>query len=474
MVFSSPSFLFVFLPLAAALYFATRGMAAKNLVLLLLSLAFYAWGEPVMVLVMLGSIGFNWLAARGIDRCEGRTRLLALWAAIAVNLLALAIFKYADFIAGNLEALLHALGGPGLGMKRGQIALPLGISFFTFHALSYLIDVYRRRFAANASLRQIALYIAFFPQLIAGPIVRYRTIARRLAFRRHSWGRASAGLRLGVVGLAMKVLVADPLAPVADAVFDHVLAPGLLTAWAGTLAYTLQIYFDFAGYSLMAIGMGVVFGFSLPRNFDRPYRSRSITEFWRRWHMTLSAWFRDYLYIPLGGNRLGALKTYRNLVMVFLLCGLWHGASWTFVLWGLWHGLFLVLERAGLARVLKRLPAALGWAYALITVMLGWVLFRAPTLPAAVQVWRGLIGLNGGAGALGPDLARIWTPGLAALMAVGFLLSVFGLEPLRRWTRPGAPRIGGLLDGAAVCGLLVLCILAVAAGGYSPFLYYRF
>lgn len=472
-LFSSPSFLFVFLPLAAALYFAVRGMEARNLVLLILSLAFYAWGEPVMVLVMLGSIGFNYLAARAIDRCEGGPRLVALWAAVAVNLLALAVFKYADFVAGNLEALLHMLGAPRLGMKRGQIALPLGISFFTFHALSYLIDVYRRRFEANRSLRQIALYIAFFPQLIAGPIVRYRTIARRLAFRRHSWGRASAGLRLVVIGLAMKVLLADPLAPVADAVFDHAMSPGLPAAWAGTLAYTLQIYFDFAGYSLMAIGMGVVFGFSLPRNFDLPYRSRSITEFWRRWHMTLSAWFRDYLYIPLGGNRLGAAKTYRNLVVVFLLCGLWHGASWTFVLWGLWHGLFLVLERAGLKRALARLPAAAGWAYALAAVMLGWVLFRAPTLAAAVQVGRGLIGLNG-AGSLGPDLARVWTPGLAALMAVGLVLSVFGLEPLRRRPLLGAGRIRGLLDGAAVCGLLVLCILAVAGGGYSPFLYYRF
>jgi D-alanyl-lipoteichoic acid acyltransferase DltB (MBOAT superfamily) len=478
-VFSSPSFLFVFLPLAAAFYFAARGMATKNLVLLVLSLAFYAWGEPVMVLVMLGSIGFNWLAAQGIDRCEGRARLHALWAAVAVNLLALAVFKYADFVAANLESVLHALGAPEPGAGRWLVAaphvpLPLGISFFTFHALSYLIDVYRRRFEANRSLRQIALYIAFFPQLIAGPIVRYRTIARRLAFRRHSWGRASAGLRLVVIGLAMKVLVADPLAPVADAVFDHAAAPGLVAAWAGTAAYTLQIYFDFAGYSLMAIGMGVAFGFSLPRNFDLPYRSRSITEFWRRWHMTLSAWFRDYLYIPLGGNRFGALKTGRNLLVVFLLCGLWHGASWTFVLWGLWHGLFLVLERAGLRRALGRLPAVVGWAYALAAVMLGWVLFRAPTLPAAVQIWRGLVGLNGAAGALGPDLARVWTPGLAALMAVGFLLSVFGLGALRRRPRPRPGRISGLLDGVAVCGLLVLCILAVAGGGYSPFLYYRF
>ena len=479
-VFSSPSFLFVFLPLAAALYFAVRGMATKNLVLLILSLAFYAWGEPVMVLVMLGSIGFNYLAARAIDRREGRARRLALWTAVAVNLLALGVFKYADFVAGNLAALLHAMSGPAPGWTRGQAALPhiplpLGISFFTFHALSYLIDVYRRRFPANRSLPQIALYIAFFPQLIAGPIVRYRTIARRLAFRRHSWGRASAGLRLVVIGLAMKVLVADPLAPVADAVFDHAAAPGLLAAWAGTGAYTLQIYFDFAGYSLMAIGMGVAFGFSLPRNFDLPYRSRSITEFWRRWHMTLSAWFRDYLYIPLGGNRHGPVRTYRNLVVVFLLCGLWHGASWTFVLWGLWHGLFLVLERAGLGRVLGRLPAAAGWAYALLAVMLGWVLFRAPSLHAAARVWRGLVGLNGAGGALGPDLARVWTPGVMALMGVGFLLSVFGLGSLRR--RPllgGAGRLGGLVDSAAVCGLLVLCVLAVAGGGYSPFLYYRF
>ena len=480
MVFSSPSFLFVFLPLAMALYFAARGMAAKNLVLLILSLAFYAWGEPVMIVVMLGSISFNWLAGQAIDRQAGRARLWALWAAIAVNLSALAVFKYADFLAGDLEAALRMLGGPHLGMKRGQIALPLGISFFTFHALSYLIDVYRRRFPANPSLRQIALYIAFFPQLIAGPIVRYRSIARRLAFRRHSWGRASAGLRLVVIGLAMKVLVADPLAPLADAVFDHApklgfAGPGLYAAWIGTLAYTLQIYFDFAGYSTMAVGLGVVFGFSLPRNFDRPYRSRSITEFWRRWHITLSAWFRDYLYIPLGGNRLGPAKTYRNLVLVFLLCGLWHGASWTFVLWGLWHGLFLVIERAGLKRVLGRAPAPLAWAYALVVVMIGWVLFRAPSLGRAVEVWRGMAGLNGTGPGVGPELAPILTPGLPVLMAAGFLLSIFGLKWARRlWPAQAPAFAGGLLDGAAVCALLALSILAVAGGGYSPFLYYRF
>jgi alginate O-acetyltransferase complex protein AlgI len=464
-VFSSPTFLFLFLPLAFGLYFAVRGMAAKNLVLLLLSLGFYAWGEPVMVLVMLGSIGFNFLAARAIDARDGRARSLALGAAVAVNLLALGVFKYAGLFTDTLHAL-------GLGMKTSQIALPLGISFFTFHALSYLIDVHRRRFPANRRLRDVALYIAFFPQLIAGPIVRYRTIARRLAFRRHSWGRASAGLRLLVIGLSMKVLIADPLAPLAGAVFDHPGAPSLAAAWTGTLAYTLQIYFDFAGYSLMAIGLGLAFGFSLPRNFRLPYRSRSITEFWRRWHITLSAWFRDYLYVPLGGNRHGQSRTWRNLIVVFLLCGLWHGASWTFVLWGAWHGLFLVLERMGLGRWLKRLgPPA--WAYAFGVVMLGWVLFRAPTLAGAVSVWKGMAGLNGAQG-LGPELARVYAPGLPVLMAAALALAVFGLK-LPRLRLPGRLQaMGALAQSGAVIALLMLCILAVAGGGYSPFLYYRF
>ena len=464
MVFSSPTFLFLFLPGSLLLYFAVRGMAAKNAALLASSLVFYAWGEPVMVLVMLGSIAFNYAAALAIDRCQRRARAWALALAVAANLAALGVFKYAGFALANLQAL-------GVHIETSPIALPLGISFFTFHALSYLIDVYRRRFAANRRLREVALYIAFFPQLIAGPIVRYRTIAARLRLRRHSWGRASAGLRMLVIGLAMKVLIADPLAPLADAVFDHAAAPRLLDAWIGALAYTLQIYFDFAGYSAMAIGMGVVFGFSLPRNFNRPYRSRSITEFWRRWHITLSAWFRDYLYVPLGGNRRGAWRTYRNLIIVFFLCGLWHGASWTFVLWGVWHGAFLVVERAGLGRALKRAPAALAWTYALIAVILGWVLFRAPTLGAAVAVWRGMAGLNGW-GAMGAELARVWAPGQAVLIVLGFVLAIIRLRPPRRLALP-AP-IGGLVDSGAILTLLVLCVLAVAVSGYSPFLYYRF
>lgn len=468
--FSSPSFLFVFLPLTLAVYFSVSGMPVRNLVLLVLSLAFYAWGEPVMVLAMLGSIGFNYAAARCIDRRAGRARTWVLALAISANLAALGVFKYAVFATDTARPVLAGLGLPPPAPVK--IALPLGISFYTFHALSYLIDVYRGRFAANRRLPEVALYIAFFPQLIAGPIVRYRMIARRLAARRHSWGRASAGLRMLVIGLAMKVLIADSLAPLANAAFDHAAAPGILAAWIGALAYTLQIYFDFAGYSTMAVGMGVVFGFSLPRNFDYPYRSRSITEFWRRWHMTLSAWFRDYLYIPLGGNRGGPVRTYRNLIVVFLLCGLWHGANWTFVAWGLWHGLFLVLERAGLDRILARAPTPLACGYALVVVVLGWVLFRSPTFAVAMSIWRGMAGLNGASASMGPELARVWTGGQGALMAGALVLSVVG--PPRIGAPPFWTPVAGLVRGVVVAALLALCILAVAGDGYSPFLYYRF
>jgi alginate O-acetyltransferase complex protein AlgI len=271
----------------------------------------------------------------------------------------------------------------------------------------------------------------------------------------------------------MKVLIADPFAPLADAVFDHARAPSLLAAWTGALAYTLQIYFDFAGYSNMAIGLGLVFGFSLPRNFNLPYRSRSITEFWRRWHITLSAWFRDYVYIPLGGNRGTPGQTYRNLIVVFLLCGLWHGANWTFLLWGAWHGAFLVIERAELGRRLKAAPGAIAWAYAFGVVVFGWVLFRAPSLDAAAAVWRGMIGLNG-VGGLDADLAKVVAPGQAILALVAFALALFGLRRPRGLRMPAWSRLYGLIDSGAVLALLLLCLLAVAGGGYSPFLYFRF
>jgi D-alanyl-lipoteichoic acid acyltransferase DltB (MBOAT superfamily) len=469
MLFASPTFLFFFLPGCIAAYFAAPGLRAKNAVLTLASLLFYAWGEPRFVLLMLAMIGFNYLAALAIDARDGAARKLALALALAVNLGLLAVFKYADFAVHTLNALLAPLGRAAAPAPR--IPLPLGISFFTFHCLSYLIDTFRRRFPANRNLLQLALYIALFPQLIAGPIVRYKSIARRLRKRRHSLGRTSAGLRIFVIGLAQKLLLADPLANLVASVFDKAHAPPGREAWLGALAYTLQLYFDFAGYSVMAVGLAVVFGFALPRNFRRPYASRSITEFWRRWHISLSTWFRDYLYIPLGGNRRGAARTYRNLVIVFLLCGLWHGAGWTFMLWGLWHGAFLVLERAGLGRILARTPAPIAWAYATIAVVFGWVLFRAPDLHQAAAIWRGMLALNHGA-PVNPEFQLALTAKLGWTMLVGGVLAIFGL-PRRRWAFQSLP---GLVwaDNLAVAALLCLSVLRIAAGTFSPFLYFRF
>ena len=363
MVFSSITFLFYFLPIFLAAYLLTPTVTGKNIVTLLFSLVFYAWGEPRFVFILLLSIAFNFCAGLVIDTREGASRRFALAVAVAGNLTLLGIFKYTNFITGNLTTLITPLGTPSI---QTNIALPLGISFFTFHCLSYIIDVYRRRFKANRNLVDIALYISLFPQLVAGPIVRYKTVARQLDVRRFTLGRASVGARIFIVGLAQKVLVADVVAPLVQVTFDQVHDRSLIEAWIGLTAYTVQIYFDFAGYSNMAIGLGIVLGFTFPRNFRMPYTSLSITEFWRRWHMSLSSWLRDYLYIPLGGNRGSNAQTYRNLVMVFLLCGLWHGANWTFVLWGAWHGAFLVIERLGLGSTLARIPKPARWAYALL------------------------------------------------------------------------------------------------------------
>src|SRR3984957_10386885 len=389
MVFSSITFLFYFLPIFLTAYFLTPTVRAKNVVTLLFSLVFYAWGEPRFVIVLLISIAFNFCAALLIDAREGSSRRLALGVAVAGNLLLLGIFKYANFITANLTSLFSPLGTPSF---QTSIALPLGISFFTFHCLSYIIDVYRRRFRANRNPIDVALYISLFPQLVAGPIVRYKTVARQLDARRFTLGRASVGARIFIIGLAQKVLVADVVAPLVQGAFNTVPHRSMAEAWIGLISYTVQIYFDFAGYSNMAIGLGIVLGFTFPRNFRMPYTSLSITEFWRRWHMSLSSWLRDYLYIPLGGNRGSNAQTYRNLIMVFLLCGLWHGANWTFVLWGAWHGAFLVIERLGLGSTLARIPTPARWAYALLAVMGGWVLFRSADLSGAIGYFASLFG----------------------------------------------------------------------------------
>ena len=355
-------------------------------------------------------------------------------------------------------------------MAKTNIALPLGISFFTFHCLSYIIDIYRRRFKANRDPVDIALYISLFPQLVAGPIVRYKTVARQLDARRFTLGRVSVGARIFIVGLAQKVLVADVVAPLVQVAFDQAPNRSLVEAWIGLISYTIQIYFDFAGYSNMAIGLGIVLGFTFPRNFRMPYTSLSITEFWRRWHISLSSWLRDYLYIPLGGNRGGNAQTYRNLVMVFLLCGLWHGANWTFVLWGAWHGAFLVIERLGLQSILARLATPVRWAYALLAVMGGWVLFRAANLAEAGSYYASLIGRHGVA-ELSFDMHDALSERAIVTLVIGCVLAV-----LPRWLpRLPAPLIlRASADVTMTFALLVFSMITVAAGAYSPFLYFRF
>jgi alginate O-acetyltransferase complex protein AlgI len=471
MLFSSVSFLFYFLPVFMAAYYLTPSVKGKNLVTLAFSLVFYAWGEPHYVFLLLGLMAFNMRAALRMDQRDGHARRKALAAAVALNLGVLALFKYAGFIVANANVLLLPLR---VAIPDPHIPLPLGISFFTFHCLSYLIDVYRRRFPAEHDASIVGLYLVLFPQLVAGPIVRYKTVARQLRWRRHTLGRASAGMYMFVIGLAQKVLVADQLAPLADVLFDQTARPVLVEAWIGLLAYTLQIYFDFSGYSNMAIGLGICMGFSLPRNFRLPYASVSVTEFWRRWHISLSSWLRDYLYIPLGGSRGRRWQTYRNLIVVFLLCGLWHGAAWTFLLWGTWHGLFLVIERVGFDRVLHRLPLPMQWIYTLLVVMTGWVLFRAHDLSSAMGIYGGLLGMHG-AGSGGLEFRAAVQPFVVGMLGVGSMLSV----GLSRWpTRLKRPVAllawRPLLDAVWTFTLLLLATIVVGAGTFSPFLYFRF
>jgi len=469
-VFASVPFLFYVLPLFFAVYFAAPGVRLKNLVLLVVSLLFYAWGQPRFVGVLVVQTALNYALALAIGAAQGRLRSAAITAGVAFNLALLGLFKYADFALGTFNAVL---GADTFALP--QLALPLGISFFTFHSISYLIDVHRGDVRPSRDPLATGVYITMFPQLVAGPIIRYHTIARALGDRRTTLGRASAGMRIFVIGLAQKVLIADEVARVAEAAFDKLAVPGFADAWLGLSAYTLQIYFDFAGYSNMAIGLGLTLGFAFPRNFRMPYRSRSITEFWRRWHISLSQWLRDYLYIPLGGSRGSTLETYRNLCLVFVLCGLWHGANWTFVIWGVHHGAFLIAERAGLSGVLRRAPAILAWAYAILAVMSGWVWFRAHDLAHAATYFASLAGLNGNALAI--PMRQVMRPAMVVLMMAAAVLAIVPLR-LPRWpARNAAPARNGLaavVDEIGMIVLLALAVLSIAAGAYSPFLYFRF
>ncbi len=475
MVFSSITFLFFFLPAVILVYYVAP-RRARNLVLLLASLIFYAWGAGSLVLLLLFSITVNYLLGERIERSmeagrpsRGRRYLAA---AVIVNVGLLVFFKYIGFASASLSGWLAVVGMMNLPVL--QILLPIGISFYTFHSISYVVDIYRGTARHLVNPIDYALYISFFPQLIAGPIVRFHEIRDQLLTRKESTFRFARGICRFGHGLAKKVIIADTVAPGVIAVFQTQTSQlNTVTALLGTVGYAVQLYFDFSGYTDMALGIGEMFGLTLPENFNRPYSSRSITEFWRRWHMSLSRWFRDYVYIPLGGNRGSAFQTYRNLIIVFLVTGLWHGANWTFVVWGGYHGVLLLIERA---RGIGRDPEAVGGigsqVRTIILVLIGWILFRSPDLPYAIGYMVALFRPGGG---VLPDVANAFGPLGAIALAVG----AASLVSPRTWVtgvrleRDASP-FAGVLRAVTVAASMPVAMILVISGSFSPFLYFKF
>ena len=461
MVFSSTVFLFLFLPSLFVLYYlpGVNIRAWKNTILLLASLGFYAWGEPVFVFLMLLSILANWALALLMSRSGARRRLW-LFIATGFDLLLLGVFKYASFLSQNLAALT------GNDRLIVQIALPIGISFFTFQMMSYVFDIYSGNSAPQKNPFHVALYISLFPQLIAGPIVRYRQIEAEILDRRETFEDFARGVQRFIYGLGKKVLLANFLAQIADNVFDYLPYPSVLMAWLGAAAYTLQIYFDFSGYSDMAIGLGRMFGFHFEENFNYPYIAESVTDFWRRWHISLSSWFRDYVYIPLGGNRVSHSRWVWNLFVVWLLTGIWHGANWTFILWGLLYFAFLLIEKeTGLARKL----GPLSHVYTLLVVVLAWVFFRSESVSAGVRY----IGVMFGFGASGfcdsgflEYVKGTWVILLAALIGM-FPVVPFLRERLKVWRCEW-------LEQAWLLAVFAVSVCEVVSATYNPFIYFNF
>ena len=482
MVFSSHLFLFVFLPLVLAGYYAmpARGRSAF---LTLFSYLFYGWANPLFVPLMLLSTAIDYFAGRTIAMGDPRNRggvfhplvekgprsrmqKAALWASIASNLSLLGFFKYYNFGIENLSKVFEWFGwGPISDSHVLHVVLPLGISFYTFQSMSYAIDVYRGHAKPLKNFIDFACYISLFPQLVAGPIIRYQDVADQLVSRRHTLEKFSRGIAFFSVGMAKKILIANPCGQIADTVHNGV-SISTLDAWTGLFAYSFQIYFDFSGYSDMAVGLGLMFGFVFIRNFNSPYRSKSLTEFWQRWHISLSTWLRDYLYIPLGGNRKGSARTYINLILVMLIGGLWHGASWNFLIWGGMHGIWLALERFCHKRAPFSIPALLRCPLTFVFVSLMWIPFRAPDLESALSYASKLWPSNSTEAGL--VSAAINTPYLLMSLIVAFMITFFGINSWS-FTRNLGPR------KIALCmTFLIVAAIALACQTYNPFIYFIF
>ncbi len=465
MVFSSAVFLLAFLPIV----FICNSLIKKeysNYLLLIASLVFYAWGEPFLVFLMIVSVVANWLAGLMLSRNQGTIRGVILAGGIILDLGILGYYKYAGFLAKTVNAILGRDFIPVI-----TIALPIGISFFTFQAISYIIDVYRGDTDASDNLVNVALYISFFPQLIAGPIVKYRDINKQIEDRAVRWTDVSDGFKRFIYGLGKKVIISNALGLCVDTIYAYDITQiDSATAWIGALAYTFQIYYDFSGYSDMAIGLGRMFGFTILENFNYPYLSRSITEFWRRWHISLGSWFREYLYIPLGGNRKGVARTYINLIIVFFLTGLWHGADMSFVFWGLYHGFFTIIERIGFKKILEK-SKVFSLFYTFFVVNIGWVLFRANDTMSGIRYiarmlmpWRyrdiRIAAWNY------MDNKTVFAFA-CAILGMGLLTSLVPEEIQKKWR-------GSVIEAVYCVVLLILCLASVASDTYNPFIYFQF
>ncbi|MDD5016796.1 MAG: MBOAT family protein [Eubacteriales bacterium] len=471
MVFSTPVFLFIFLPITILIYYLSP-QKIRNMILLIASLLFYAWGEPKMIIILLISIILNYLFGLFINSAKkAAAKKILLAIAVLVNICILILFKYAGFIVVNINRILH------ISLAAPNIPLPIGISFFTFQALSYVIDVYRNDGKVQKNILSLALYISFFPQLIAGPIVRYKDIEDQIQNRHVDYKKMTEGVQRFIIGLSKKVLIANTVAYTADCIFS--VDVGNWTTgmgWLAIICYTLQIYFDFSGYSDMAIGLGKMFGFEFLENFNYPYISSSIREFWRRWHISLSRWFRDYLYIPLGGSRAGKLRMYLNQLIIFILCGMWHGASWNFLIWGLLHGTFLVLERMTPGRLLGKVARPFRHVYTMLVVIIAWVFFRAESLTDSASIVMTLFGKE--TTGSGYNAVQYLTPLLIVVIGIGIAVST-GLPTalLNRFKHACKKRAGIAVNILTILGcisLLFLAVITLASDAYNPFIYFKF
>jgi alginate O-acetyltransferase complex protein AlgI len=467
MVFSSLIFLFFFLPITMIVYFLS-GKKLKNIVLLLSGLVFYAWGEPVYVLIMITSAAIDYFAGRLLDKYSNNDKLrrVFLLVSVVMNLGLLAVFKYSSFFIGIVNDLTI------FDIKDPKLPLPIGISFYTFQSMSYTIDLYRRNISVQKKFTSFLCYVTLFPQIVAGPIVRYSDVANEIDDRSITVNKVSDGIGIFIKGLAKKVLIANNIGMLWTAVkameYSEISA---LTAWLGILAFTFQIYFDFSGYSDMAVGLGKMLGFNFPQNFDHPYKSKSVTEFWRRWHITLGTWFREYVYIPLGGNRKGLSRTCINLLITWTLTGFWHGASFNFLLWGLYFGILIVIEKLGFAKVLEKLPSAISTAYTFLIAVFGWVLFDTNTLSDTGKYFKAMFTGNG-----------VFSDSTAIYLLTGYLfwliISALGSTEIFdnsiKKLQSKSEKIYSVAKPAAVAAMFFICTAFLVNATYNPFLYFRF